>query len=152
MLVQWAGPDLFHFPLDVEQLQAYFRLGEGETATSRLFAVEESGSGTVVGHCELGAINREQGTASVCRVLLDPCRRGAGLCLPMMREVLRIGFTEYGLRRISLRVAGHNRAALRCYERAGFVREGVLRKATIVNGECWDVVIMAVLRDEWTSG
>jgi RimJ/RimL family protein N-acetyltransferase len=152
MLVQWAGPDLFRFPLDVDQLLAYVRMGDGECATMRLFAVEDADTGAVVGHCELGAINREQGTASVCRVLLDPERRGSGFCLPMMQEVLRVAFREYGLRRVSLRVAGHNTAAIRCYERAGFVREGLLRKATMVDGQYWDVVVMAVLRDEWEAG
>jgi RimJ/RimL family protein N-acetyltransferase len=152
MLIQWAGPDLFQFPLDVQQLQAYFRMSEGDAATSRLFAVEDCGTGTVVGHCELGALNRDQGTASVCRVVLDPGQRGGGLCFPMMRELLRIAFRDFDLRRVSLRVAGHNTAAIRCYKRAGFVQEGVLRRATMVDGECWDVVVMAVLRDEWESG
>ena len=40
-------------------------------------------------------------------------------------------------------------AALRLYEKIGFHREGILRKYVSMSGECLDVAVMGMLRDEW---
>jgi len=83
------------------------------------------------------------------RVFLDPNQRGKSICVEMVRKLLEIGFNELGLRSIDLRVYGLNTAAIGCYERAGLVREGLLRQAQRVGDQTWDTVIMAILRAEW---
>jgi RimJ/RimL family protein N-acetyltransferase len=148
LLVQWAGPGQFTYPLTRRQLKAYLRLSRGKRPRSMIYKVVH-GAAEVAGHIELGAINRQNGTASVCRVFLDPNWRGRGICAEMVRGVLATGFGELGLRRIDLRVFGFNKAAIRCYERAGLVREGLLRKAVRVGDQCWDTVLMGILREEW---
>ncbi len=55
-----------------------------------------------------------------------------------------------GLHRIHLSVFAGNRRGLRCYEKCGFQREGLQRKAFLKRGVWIDVVLMAVLREEWT--
>jgi RimJ/RimL family protein N-acetyltransferase len=54
-------------------------------------------------------------------------------------------------RRIDLRVYALNSPAIRCYETAGFVREEMLRQGMRVGGELWDVLLMSILRQEWSS-
>ena len=103
----------------------------------------------VIGHIELGLINKPNGTASICRVFLDHEWRGRGICKEMVRRVLEIGFEQLNLRRIDLRVYAFNQAAVSCYEHAGLVREGVLRKALRVGDQFWDTVNMAILKEEW---
>lgn len=147
-LVQWAGPLLFTYPLDERQLKTYLQSSQGGQAQSRIFKVVDEKAETV-GHIELGAINRQNGTASICRVFLDPKQRGKGICVEMVRKLLQLGFGELGLRRIDLRVYGFNAAAIGCYERAGLVREGLLRQAQRVGDQIWDTVVMAILRAEW---
>lgn len=146
LLVQWAGPQLFRYPLTENQLVAYLQTGRGPGA--RIFKAVD-GDGRAVGQIELGGINRENGTASICRVFLDPACRGQGLCAEMVRQVLAVGFGELHLRRIDLRVYGFNESAISCYRRAGLVQEGVLRKAQKMGRQEWDVVIMAILYEEW---
>jgi RimJ/RimL family protein N-acetyltransferase len=53
------------------------------------------------------------------------------------------------MRRIDLRVYGFNTAAIRSYEKAGFIREGLLRKAQLISGRYCDVVVMGILEEEW---
>jgi RimJ/RimL family protein N-acetyltransferase len=148
-LIQWAGSQLFRFPLTEEQLLAYLRAGKRDPPASRIFEAFDTLGGVVVGHCELGAINRSNRTATLCRILVDPARRGTGICLPMVKAALRFGFEEENLRRIELRVYSFNESAIRCYERAGFQREGYLRRAQLVGDEVWDVVVMGILKEEW---
>jgi ribosomal protein S18 acetylase RimI-like enzyme len=70
----------------------------------------------------------------------DARRRGvaAGL-LDAAEETLR----ERGTRKLTLRVLGSNQAAIRLYERHGFVREGTLREEFCINGRFVDDVMMA---------
>ena len=63
--------------------------------------------------------------------------------------MLAYAFQTLGLWRVELEVVADNRRAVRCYERAGFRVEGKKRNAFLVDGELTDMLIMAVLMDEW---
>jgi len=66
-----------------------------------------------------------------------------------VRTVVGLGFGELNLDRIFLRVFDTNKRAMRCYEKAGFVLEGRLRRDNFHNGQYRDTLIMSILRDEW---
>lgn len=63
--------------------------------------------------------------------------------------MLEYGFERLGLHRIYLRVYGHNPRAQRCYEKAGFRREGVMRESVFSEGRYWDTLFMGILDREW---
>lgn len=63
--------------------------------------------------------------------------------------LLKHGFETLNFNRIMLRVFDDNPRAIRCYEKAGFLREGRLREARYSEGIYKDVLIMSVLRAEW---
>jgi len=85
LLIQWAGPQQFTYPLTENQLNTYLRDGQGDNPKSKIFKVV-SETMAVVGHIELGSINRVNGTASICRVLLDHEWRGKGICVEMVDQ------------------------------------------------------------------
>ena len=147
-MVQWAGAVQFTYPLTRPQLEAYL-LDAARTPPLRYVFTAVDAEGNPCGHIELGAVNRANETASLCRVLVAPGARGKGLSAPMVRNVLRMGFEGLHLRRIELRVFGFNSAAISSYLRAGFVREGLLRKSQKVGNEYWDTILMGMLREEW---
>jgi RimJ/RimL family protein N-acetyltransferase len=150
LIVQWGGPLQFRFPLSEAQLADYLTLGEGEPPRARIFtALDEQGR--PAGHIELGLIDYRNATASVCRVLVFPEARRRGVCTPMIERLLELAFGEMGMRRLELRVYSFNTPAIRCYERAGFAREGLLRQAQRVGDEVWDLVVMGILREEWQA-
>ena len=60
-------------------------------------------------------------------------------------------FKTLNLNRIFLRVYAENRRAIRAYEKAGFVAEGRMREAVYKNGKYDDVILMSVLRSEWSA-
>jgi RimJ/RimL family protein N-acetyltransferase len=63
--------------------------------------------------------------------------------------VLGQAFGEMELKRVELTTDEQNLRAIRCYEKCGFVREGLLRQHRLMDGEFGNTVVMAVLRDEW---
>lgn len=154
-LLQWAGPGLQH-PLTRTQLAALLESGQGEAPSAYLYGVRERASGELVGHAELGNVDRSSDSAKLMRILVGPQElRGRGLGEAVVRELVRVGFAELGLHRLELNVFDFNRGAIRCYERVGFRREGTLREARRNphppgrEPEYWDVCVMGLLRGEW---
>jgi RimJ/RimL family protein N-acetyltransferase len=67
----------------------------------------------------------------------------------VMNILLRFAFTEVNLRRVTLTVLEYNPRAIRSYEKAGFRHEGRVRQVVNREGRRWDVLYMALLREEW---
>lgn len=152
-LMQWAGTSLFRFPLDEAQLEDYLRTAQGEAPMRRIYKAEDRATGIAVGHIELNNIDRKNRSARVARVLVgEPERRRQGIGTQMLRDVLRIAFEKMGLHRMELLVFATNHPAISCYEKAGFVREGLLRHARWCEGRYWDLLLYSLLEPEWRAG
>ena len=76
---------------------------------------------------------------------------GRGYGTDAMRVIVDYGFREMGLHRIQLDVAPFNPAAIRAYEKAGFVEEGRHRESVWHDGRWYDEVLMSILDREWSA-
>ena len=74
---------------------------------------------------------------------------GKGYGTDVMKVILRYGFTEVNLKRVTLTVFEYNPRAIRSYEKAGFCVEGRERQALHRDGRRWDMIYMGILRQEW---
>jgi len=83
--------------------------------------------------------------------VLDPSQRGQRLAMDALRTLLRYAFGELNMRRVYGTVLDFNISAVLGFESVGFKREGVARKAVMVNGQFHDVIYMGLLREEWLS-
>jgi len=68
---------------------------------------------------------------------------GKGLSFSATKEILKIAFEKLKLHRVYLRVFPDNIPAIKTYEKAGFVKEGILRGTVFVGGEFRDMLLMA---------
>jgi len=75
--------------------------------------------------------------------------RGAGRAAQALG--LDIAFRTLGLQRVWAEVRADNEAALKAQAAAGFRREGYLRRHAFKDGEFRDVVILAILAEEWAQ-
>lgn len=75
--------------------------------------------------------------------------RGQGYGTEAIRLLLDHAFRTLNLHRIALRCHAYNERALRCYEKLGFRREGILRQDNFRDGVYHDTIAMALLREEW---
>ena len=76
---------------------------------------------------------------------IAPWARGHGYATRATRLVSRWALHELDLVRVELIADVENPASLRTAERAGFVREGVLRKHTVMGGASRDCAIFAIV-------
>lgn len=64
-----------------------------------------------------------------------------------LRLMMGYGFGQLNLHKIYLRVMEYNPRAIRAYEKVGFKTEAVFRKHVYADGEYYDDIYMAVLKD-----
>jgi RimJ/RimL family protein N-acetyltransferase len=104
--------------------------------------------GRVVGWCDVVRNPRDASRhCGVLGVALVPEFRGKGIGERLMRTTIDAAWAA-GLTRIELMVLEGNRHAIALYARLGFEREGVRRKAHLIDGKYSNLVAMALLRQE----
>jgi RimJ/RimL family protein N-acetyltransferase len=107
------------------------------------------GAAEPVGYVELCQVEPSHGSGTICRMLVAPGARRAGVGGALARAALARGFEELGLHRIDLRVFEDNQAAIRTYERVGFRAEGVLRDVRRDHaGRYRSFLVMSILEPE----
>lgn len=105
-----------------------------------------------MGNIELASIGKTPRSAVLSRVVVgDPARRGRGIGRRMVEHALEVAFGELGLERVELRVFTFNEPAIRCYERVGFEREGLLLALRCFASERWDALTMVMLETAWRA-
>jgi RimJ/RimL family protein N-acetyltransferase len=77
-----------------------------------------------------------------------PGDRGRGFATEALVALTRWALTAGGLQRVWLRVNTDNGASLRVAQKAGFTREGTLRRASLEEDGLHDVAVLALLDDE----
>jgi RimJ/RimL family protein N-acetyltransferase len=86
------------------------------------------------------------------RILIGhPEALGHGIGTDATRLVVDWGFKRLNAHRIWLGVNAENVGAVKCYEKVGFKREGVLRDEIFCGGKYVDAIRMSILESEWTS-
>jgi aminoglycoside 6'-N-acetyltransferase len=82
-------------------------------------------------------------------ISLDPASHGRGLGADAVRTMARWLFEARGHHRITIDPAATNTRAIRCYERVGFRRVGVLRRyERLPDGSFRDGLLMDLLPEE----
>ena len=108
----------------------------------------ETAEGRLVGNIEL-RLTPTARRAEMGIVVGDKAEWSKGYGTTTVRLVLRYAFKELELNRVELTTDEENHRAIRCYEKCGFVREGLLRQHRFVDGQFGNTLIMAVLREDW---
>ena len=105
------------------------------------------GDGRFVGVALAFGIDRDEGEAEL-GYIVAPAKRGRGLATAILRALTDWAFAETGVERIRLVVDVENPASLRVAERAGYVREGVMRSVYFKNGRRIDAWLLSRLRSD----
>ena len=116
-----------------------------------LFSIFALDSQKVIGFIVLGPLEWNHSNSWVGIGIGEPDYWGKGYGTEALQLALRYAFTELNLHRVSLDVFGYNRRAIRSYEKAGFVLEGVQRKIVQREGQRWDVRYMGALQEDWLA-
>ncbi len=75
-----------------------------------------------------------------------------GIVTGAVRAMTEYIFTRHDIARIGAGVFSTNLASVRVLEKAGYTYEARLRKHVFKDGKILDLMIYAILRDEWQTG
>lgn len=130
-----------------ERLEAILARAEQDGEPSGLFVVEDP-AGDPVGGLTLQLTSANSRICELTRLMVDPCRRRLGIGSQAVLLACRRTFVEYGFHRVQAETYGDNLVGQQLFERVGFVREGVRRRAYRRRGGWVDGVLYGVLVDE----
>lgn len=81
--------------------------------------------------------------------LFDEKLLSHGLGTEITQAVLEYAFEVLNLHRVDLRVLEYNKRAIACYEKCGFIREGIEREGALIAGKWETDWIMSILEHEY---
>ncbi len=139
----WAATS-FSFPLEKGVIASHVQASLDTKPIRKIFTATYEN--IPIGHIELERINEWNQSATICRVLINPNMRGKGLGTLMMAELVQKSFADLGLSRLELFVFSSNTAAIRSYQKAGFIEEGHLHKWMRHQDRFLDAKIMSALK------
>lgn len=117
-------------------------------AAMNAFWIIETLDGRPIGNLRLLDIDPHHHRCELAISIGEAGHLGRGFGADAIRRSLAFAFDDLGLRRVDLLTDADNERGLRCYEKCGFVREGLLRKRRLRFGQPVDMVIMSVLRED----
>ncbi|WP_067704681.1 GNAT family N-acetyltransferase [Erwinia sp. ErVv1] len=146
-VTQWAGPGVA-WPLTAGFMRTLLDSDEQQPARLLTFATRRDGRLAAVAQL---SFDWENHLACLCRVAVNPALRGKGLAGELLNVMIHTAFKDPAIERLELVVYPQNRAAVRTYEKLGFVREGVRRACVAVGEARWDSAFYGLLRAEFTA-
>ena len=142
----------YRFPVTAEMEADWVeRVLKDQSRTRLVLAIEDLRDRALVGFVYLSDIDWISRVAEFGILIGDTSRHGKGLGHEALALIVAHAFGVLDLQRLFLRVAAYNRPAIRLYRRFGFVDEGRLRHHVIHGNRRHDVLLMGLLRGEFTG-
>ena len=113
------------------------------------FAIAADG-GELAGIAGLEAISPVNRDA-VIALFIGKERRRQGIGIRSMALVLDFAFRQLGLNRVTSYYREDNTRTRNLTEQLGFETEGRMRRAWFAEGQCFDMVAVGILREEWDA-
>jgi RimJ/RimL family protein N-acetyltransferase len=114
--------------------------------------VERDGSWWAAGSVAFEVANRRSRVAHLYGLMVRPDFRGRGVARTATELFTRHLIYDLGYHRVQLECYGYNERAIRHFERAGYVKEGVRRKAYRRNDAWVDGILFGVVREDLEPG
>lgn len=156
--VRWfADPEIrrhlaIYLPYSQRQEEIWYeglqqRMASGEEITLALDDEEEQH----IGGAGLMHISWKDRHAELGIVIGEKNRWDKGYGTDAVLTMLALAFDEMNLHRVYLRVNDDNLRGIRCYEKCGFQKEGLLRDVIFRQGRYYGQWMMSILRREFSS-
>ena len=131
------------YPSSKEDEARYLDQQSSFTRGEYQFAMETL-DGLLIGRCGFTRVDWKNRLAEIGIMIGIKEYRGKGFGSDALRLLIRIAFSEMNLHKLKLSVFDFNLQAVKCYEKCGFVREGVLKNELWREGAYHDVVVLGL--------
>ena len=119
--------------------------------TGRYYFLIISPDNRIIGETVINEIDNQTKSANFRIGIFQSSEQGKGIGTWAVETTRDFAFEILKLHRLSLDVFSFNTRAEKCYLKAGFKREGILRDAVLNGNEYADDILMSILEDEWSE-
>ena len=138
-------------PATETALEAFYKLAT-DASNAVVFVIVDKATQKPVGTSGLYEIFWP-GRRAEFRILIgEPSVFDKGYGTEATRLTVEYAFIRLNMEVVHLGVNSDNVRAVRAYEKAGFVREGVRRKFVYARGNYHDATVMSILREDYIAG
>ena len=117
----------------------------------RLFFAVETKDGILIGDAALHPIDEKNRIGELLITIGEKEYWNKGYGTDTILLLLKLAFQEINLQKVELKVFEYNERAIKVYERCGFQREGIRRRALFRDGKYYDQILMGILREEFVN-
>ncbi len=155
VITRWfADPDVRHWlhhsdRADANEDDVRERYGPAAAREREVRWAITTAGGDLIGTVRLEGIDRDHARGELAITIGEKDYWDRGYGTDAIKQALRFGFQNLGLRVVVLITDADNVRGIRCYEKCGFVRAGVYRQHRLRYGRPLDMVMMDVLREAW---
>ena len=136
-----------YLPMMEEDQEKWFKKICENKQTDIVFAIEVQGK--IIGDMGIHRIDWKNRTGTTGAVIKDTEHRGKGYGTRAKMLLLNYAFYECNLHKVCSSALAFNTASLRFNEKCGYKTEGVLKSHIYRAGECHDMIITAVFREDF---
>jgi len=115
------------------------------------FVVSKKEDNQMIGTIGLNSIDHKNQKAEYGILIGETQERGKGFAQEASIAIINYAFSELNLHKLKLSVFVDNAFAINLYKRLGFNEEGILRKEIYKRATFKDVMVMALLKEEWVK-
>jgi RimJ/RimL family protein N-acetyltransferase len=135
-------------PMGMEKEEAWFE--SLRNSDMEVFSIETK-EGELIGNMGLMKFDWISRKVTIGIVIGEKVHWGSGYGSDAIMTLLKYLFEELNINRVQLEADIANERAVNCYEKCGFVKEGILRQVRWKRGMFKDNYVMSILREDWES-
>ena len=138
------------FPTTKQSLERYFHQ-VAQQPDNVLLAIIERATSTHIGNIKLGPIHSIHRRADLGILVGEKRVWGRGYGGEAIELMLAYGFDRLNLHKITLRVYANHHAAVKLYQKLGFIIEGTLQEQLFRDGTFHDKYVMGLLEQSYRT-
>lgn len=135
----------------LEDEQKWFERVSGASKDNYDFAIETLGDNKYIGGCGINSVDWKNRVATIGIFIGDKNYWGKGYGSDAINILIKFIFEQMNMHKISLHVFSYNERAIKCYEKCGFVKEGIMREEIFFDGRYYDDIAMGLLKKEYNK-
>ena len=135
--------------LNMINQKKWFEMIQNENPPISLMFGVQNNKNKLIGVCGLTYIDWKNKHAEISCYLNSVNWQKTKEARDTIRTITKYGFEELNLHRVGLRVLRSNERGMRCYQKCGFKKEGILRSSIFKNNKFIDQQIMSILKKEY---
>jgi UDP-4-amino-4,6-dideoxy-N-acetyl-beta-L-altrosamine N-acetyltransferase len=119
------------------------------TKNAYQFIIHNINKSKDIGSVYLRDVDTKNNKAEFGIFIGEDSARGKGFGTLATKKILEFAFNDLSLNKIFLRVFANNLNAIASYKKSGFIQEGLFREEILIENKKFDMIFMAILKNNW---